>query len=105
MKKLKKFLITTVLSTIFLTVLTIPYWSVENHKVNVTKTLVKNEKNLVYTTKTTFQIADSWHYLRFNSADVFGSIQEGQEYNIKTYGFRFGLFSWFPNIISAEKVK
>lgn len=52
-----------------------------------------------------FQVADSWIKGEVNSADTFGSIDEGKTYNFTTIGWRFGLFSMFPNIIEVEEVE
>lgn len=41
-----------------------------------------------------------WHW---TSADVYGSIEPGR-YRMHTVGWRFGLFSMFPNVLTAERV-
>jgi hypothetical protein len=51
-----------------------------------------------------FKVSDTWAHWNFRSADRYGALQEGHAYNFTTYGIRFGLFSWFPNILSAEEV-
>src|SRR5574343_1133324 len=53
----------------------------------------------VYTTCGTYKVADDVARLRFDSADVYGSLIPGQTYTFKTSGYRFGLFSMFPNIL------
>ncbi|MFT4245239.1 MAG: DUF1523 family protein [Micrococcaceae bacterium] len=50
----------------------------------------------------TFQIHDTVWYMNFNSSDIYGKLVRGQNYKIKAYGFRNGLFSWFPNIVKVE---
>lgn len=42
----------------------------------------------------------------WNSADIYGSIQEGKTYDFTASGIRFSspFFSWFPNIITATQV-
>jgi hypothetical protein len=52
----------------------------------------------------TFKVADSTIHWRHNSADVYGSLTEGQTYLIKYYGWRIGLTSTFPNILEAKQV-
>ncbi len=47
---------------------------------------------------------DSWLRGKVDSADVWGRIHQGQQYKFRVVGFRFGLFSTFPNILSAEAV-
>lgn len=49
----------------------------------------------------TFSVQDNLFLLRFNSADVYGAIEPGQTYNLKTAGLRVPLFSWFPNVLEA----
>ena len=98
-KMIKLGVILTVLAFV-----TSPYTSVDEHKnVKVTDKLVKGDTNLIYTDKTTFKLQDSWAYFRFNSSDVYGKIQVGETYDIKAYGWRFGLFSWYENVISFDK--
>ena len=50
----------------------------------------------------TLSVNDSWLRLRFNSADVYGSIQEGKTYEVTTMGFRIPIFSTFPNILEVK---
>lgn len=49
----------------------------------------------------TFSVQDNLLLLRFDSADVYGAIEPGQTYNLKTAGLRVPLFSWFPNVLEA----
>ncbi|MGW8431413.1 hypothetical protein ACWGJ9_09825 [Curtobacterium citreum] len=51
-----------------------------------------------------FKVADTWAHWNFRSADRYGALQEGHSYTFTTYGHRFGLFSWFPNIVKAVEV-
>lgn len=59
----------------------------------------------VYTTCGTYKVADDVARLRFDSADVYGSLIPGQTYTFKTSGYRFGLFSMFPNILEFRTEK
>lgn len=52
----------------------------------------------------TFRVGDTWIKGEFNSADTYGSIEEGETYTFTTIGWRFGLLSQFPNIIEVEEV-
>lgn len=52
----------------------------------------------------TLVVADSIIHPRFNSADLYGSLEVGKTYEMEVYGWRFGLFSMFPNILEAEEV-
>lgn len=58
----------------------------------------------VYTTEGTFKVTDTLIYGRFNSADTYGKLQNDHTYTCKVAGWRFGLFSWFPNLIKCREV-
>lgn len=58
----------------------------------------------VYTDKGTFRIADSLLEGKFASADLYGSLKEGERYRIEYYGWRMPLVSAMPNIVKAELV-
>ena len=49
-------------------------------------------------------VADSIFDGRFNSADIYQHLTPEKRYEFATRGFRFPLFSQFPNIISAKEV-
>lgn len=59
----------------------------------------------VYTDNGVFQVEDSWWWHRWNSADIYGSLVPGQRYRIKTAGWRFSFFSWFPNILEVTPLE
>lgn len=59
----------------------------------------------VYTDHGTFKVTDTLIYTRFNSADTYGQLKEGHTYTCKAAGWRFGLFSWFPNLIKCSEKK
>jgi hypothetical protein len=42
---------------------------------------------------------------QFNSADIYGSIQEGRSYDFETRGARMPIFNAFPNITNVTLVK
>ena len=73
--------------------------------IEVTDKMVKDDKYLVYSTDTTYEITDSWLYGRFNSSDLYGKIEVGKTYRIKIGGSRKPFFSWYPNIYEAKEVK
>lgn len=62
------------------------------------------QKKLVYTSCGVFTVDDNFFLLRFNSADTYGSLKEGDTFNLEVIGWRNGFLSWFPNVLSAEKV-
>jgi hypothetical protein len=51
------------------------------------------------------QNEDSLMLGKFNSSDVYGRLQVGHKYHIKTVGYRNNFFSMYPNLIVAEEVK
>lgn len=63
-----------------------------------------SQQKLVYTDCGVFEVQDSLLLLKFNSADTYGSLQEGKSYQLDHYGWRIGLFSMFPNIVGATPV-
>lgn len=64
---------------------------------------IQNEYR-VYTDKGVFVVSDSFVYLNFRAADRYAGLKVGRTYSCKTAGWRFGLFSWFPNLIDCEEV-
>lgn len=63
-----------------------------------------SQQKLVYTDCGVFEVADTIIFGKFNSADTYGSLQEGETYKLSYYGWRNGFFSMFPNITEAVKV-
>jgi hypothetical protein len=58
---------------------------------------------LVYTDCGTFVVEDNF-ISGFNSADLYGSIQPGKTYKIKSGGVRVGPLSMFPTILEAKEI-
>lgn len=56
----------------------------------------------VYTDCGVFVVADELGRLHFNAADVYADLEPGGTYTLTTVGWRFGLFSWFPNVIEVQ---
>lgn len=50
----------------------------------------------------TLSVEDELLKFRFDSADVYGEINEGETYNFKTVGWRIPLVSMFPNIMEVK---
>lgn len=55
----------------------------------------------VYTSCGTFVVEDNIFLGKFNSADTYGALIDGQTYDFKIIGWRNGFFSMFPNILEA----
>ena len=61
---------------------------------------------LVWTTDgNTFQNVDNMWFWKWNSSDVQGRLVAGAKVKAHVTGVRFGFFSWYPNIISAEPIQ
>jgi len=59
-------------------------------------------KYLIFTDKGTFENTDSLLRGKFDSSDVYGRIQKGQQYDFTAQGFRQPVFSMYPNIIEVR---
>lgn len=64
-----------------------------------------DDKYLVYTNVTTYEITDSLLKWRWNSSDLYGSIEVGKTYEIETGGYRIPLLSTYQNIYKATEVE
>ena len=65
----------------------------------------EDDKYLIYTDNGTYEITDTIAYWRWDSSDLYGSIQVGETYNCTVAGWRIPLLSEYQNIITADKVK
>lgn len=52
-----------------------------------------------------FEDTDTLFRWKFNSADVFGALKEGETYELTVIGFRVHIFNWYENIIDFKAVK
>lgn len=59
----------------------------------------------VYSSCGTFQVSDSLLVQRFDSADAYGKIKEGQKLDIEARGYRVPIFNMFPNIQKMDAAK
>ena len=64
-----------------------------------------DDKYLIYTDVTTYEITDSLLKWRWNSSDLYGSIQVGKTYKIETGGYRIDILSMYQNIYKATEVE
>ena len=65
--------------------------------------VTSSTKKIVYTSCGVFNVDDNFFLLKFNSADTYGSLAEGDTFDLEVIGWRNGFLSWFPNVLSAEK--
>jgi len=61
----------------------------------------KTEKNETVV----YEITDSWIAGRFDSANLYGSIEVGKKYMFTVAGSRNTFMSWYPNIYEAEEIQ
>lgn len=82
----------------------------KSYEVTITDKGIKDSKYMVFTKDEDenvypFEVADNLFYFRWDSSDMYGKIEIGNTYKIKTIGWRVPLFSWYENIVSAEKIE
>ena len=73
---------------------------IKNYK-NQSKYLIycKNENEEIEV----YEITDSIFQGKFNSSDIYGSIEVGKEYTFVIRGTRIGITSTYPNIVEVTK--
>jgi len=59
------------------------------------------QKKILYTSCGVFTVDDNLFFGKFNSADTYGSLAEDETFDLEVVGWRNGLLSWFPNVLSA----
>lgn len=59
-------------------------------------------KYLIFAKEETLKNVDAWWGLKFNSSDIYGTINAGQVCTFTVTGVRFNFLSWYRNILSAE---
>lgn len=57
-----------------------------------------------YTDCGVFTVSDDPIHGQFNSADTYGRLRPGHTYQLRSFGWRNGWASMFPNIIHAKEV-
>jgi hypothetical protein len=60
-----------------------------------------SSKYLIFTSNEVFENTDSLLLFKFNSSDVYGSIQRGQTCTFEVVGWRVPFLSWYRNIAKA----
>lgn len=110
---IKKYIVPIVLSILLILAAThkgiIAYSTSEEVTFTVTdKERVTNSNDsstyLIFTDKGTFKNIDTIWYWKWNSSDLYGNIEKGKTYKAKVYGFRFGLLSWYENIVEVTEL-
>ncbi|MFH1182720.1 MAG: DUF1523 family protein [Candidatus Moraniibacteriota bacterium] len=88
-------------------------WGTSGEKTVVVKSLnnkinpgSEQDQYLVFTKDDgIFKNTDSWFWWKFNSSDIQNQLTAGMPYRIKHYGWRWGFFSLYPNIVEAKESK
>ena len=74
------------------------YIRVHGNKDNVSQVfMICDDQNKHY------KVGKSIWYWQMYAPELWSSFKEGDEYDIKGYGWRFGLLSIYPNVYSADK--
>lgn len=63
----------------------------------------KSSKYLIYAEDGVYENTDNVFRMKFNSADVYGQLQNGKTYTCDTYGWRVPLLSMYPNIVECKE--
>ncbi len=63
-----------------------------------------DSKYIVFTDKEVFENTDNLLKGKFNSSDIQGQLQRGQQYDLQVNGYRSQVMSHYRNIISATPV-
>lgn len=62
------------------------------------------DKYLIFTGGETFENSDTIFYLKFNSSDIYGQLNNGFKYNLKVNGWRIPFLSMYRNILKIEPI-
>ncbi|MBU4502908.1 MAG: DUF1523 family protein [Nanoarchaeota archaeon] len=91
----------------------LPHFDRETYTATVTEKQVKRyngkDKYVIFTelmdgTTKVFENTDSLIEWKFDSSDIYGGLDEGKIYNIKTYGWRIPFLSAYENILDIEEI-
>jgi len=59
-------------------------------------------KYLVFTNDRTYEVVDTYSFMRFNSSDIYGRLRQNHKYKVKVAGWRMPFLSWYENIITIH---
>lgn len=77
------------------------YGTIRTVNVTVADLDSKDGVFLIFTDQGTYKNVDSWWHFKTKSSDLQGKAAPGQ-HTMKIYGFRNGLLSSYPNVISID---
>jgi len=83
------------------------YLNPKSYTIEIKDKFIKNDRKsakylVVDTNNTTYEISDLLFIGKFNSTDIYNSIDIGKSYKIYTTGFRIHVFSLYQNINKIE---
>ena len=83
------------------------YLNPKSYTIEIKDKFIKNDGKsskylVVDTNNTTYEISDLLFIGKFNSTDIYNSIDIGKSYKIYTTGFRIHVFSLYQNINKVE---
>ena len=83
------------------------YLNPKSYNIEIKDKFIKNDRKsakylVVDTNNTTYEISDLLFIGKFNSTDIYNSIDIGKSYKIYTTGFRIHVFSLYQNINKVE---
>ncbi|MEA9985669.1 hypothetical protein [Subtercola sp. RTI3] len=85
------------------------YWGTLHRQVNfsVTSTAVKGKDGtyMIYTNNGVYEDTDSFWNNKWNSSDLYNSLQVGKTYTCDAVGFRNGYLSAYENLISCVALR
>ena len=98
-----------IISTIIFNITSYVHTNTVTAKVTGKERIIKSDGDgniesfyLVYTDKGTMKLEDDVLRGNWYSSDVYGHLREDVTYTFTTSGYRFGLFSSYPNIIEVK---
>ena len=110
-----KIIIGLIIVLLVLSLLFIGYWNPQTKTITVKDKYIKTEtsqsKNgsfikdtymIVDTDNNAYKVTDLFWMFKFNSTDIYNSLDINKTYTIKTTGFRIPFFSAYPNINKVQ---
>ena len=79
------------------------YLIVRYPTITIEKAYETEGQKFIYANNSTFEVDDSYLDFQWNSRDLYGKLQVGHTYQVKTRGVRWGWLSIQPNITKIYK--
>lgn len=65
----------------------------------------ESSRYMVFCDEEVLENTDALFHLKFNSADIYRDIEEGQKYDMKVYGWRVPFLSWNRNVLEIQPIE